>query len=134
MSIENILKEEFDLCAVEESKISQRNDIYHMYVTELSDSEKENFKEFVVRIKSNPFLCSGNALKYISGGNTYNVNYSGHFSINGEIQNLEYPRFKSEYCNADRIPDRIHIEYNGNTLDLVNRVENYIGKKPYEKK
>lgn len=131
---ENIIQDEFDLCAFEDSQEFAKKEVYHMYVTELSDSNKENFIDFISRIKSNPYLCSGNTLKYISGGNTYNVDYSGHFSINGELQNLEYPRFKSEYCNVNRIPDRIHIQYNGNSLDLINRAELYIGKKPYETK
>ena len=41
---------------------------YHTYVTELSDTDKESFEQFVKRIKSNKIHIQDGTINYISKG------------------------------------------------------------------
>jgi len=108
-----MLKEEFDLCA--------EGDGYHMYVTELSDNTKETFERFTERIKSNDFLCEDATLEYHSNGKIYFVDYRGDFKIDNVLQDIEYKRFDSDYCVAERMLEKIKIEFNNKVLEIRNR-------------
>lgn len=99
-----ILKKEYDLCAYGKG--------YHCYVTELSDASKETYEEFKNRIKENKFMAEKDTLKYCSQGKEYTISYKNEvFTINGEKQELQYKRFDSPYCEAERNPDNIDINY-----------------------
>ena len=105
------LNGEFDLCMY--------GGTYHIYITELSDADKESFEEFKSRIKSNivDFSDDGKAhYKTISG--VLDVSYDGDFHVNGEAQNMNFSRYDSKFCKAERKDGEITVKSENNTLTL----------------
>ena len=104
------LKKEFDLTLT--------GGEYHTYVTELSDTDKESFEQFVKRIKSNKIHIQDGTINYISKGVELYADYDKNFTVNGESQPLEYKRFESAYSVTPRNPDKITIKYQDKKLVL----------------
>ena len=102
---------EFDLCRF--------GDGYHIYITELSDADKESFAEFRSRIKKNTvnFGANGN-VEYITDSGTLNVSYSGEFNINGKPAEKIFARYDSKFCKAERKPDSITVHSGKNRMIL----------------
>ena len=105
------LNGEFDLC--------RHGDGYHIYITELSHSEKETFAEFKNRIKKN-FVDFGNNenVKYITDSGALSVSYNGKFDINGIAAEKEFDRYDSKFCKAKRKSDTITVDSGKNSLVL----------------
>jgi len=91
---------------------------YHCYITELSDTGKESFTQFVVRIRSNEASFGEGTLRYSSKGKQYFVDYRGGFTIDAQPQPLVYDRFDSKYARAKRKAGRIEIACSGEKLAL----------------
>ena len=76
------------------------------------------FADFMARIRSNPVSYESGRLVYTSGGRKLDLQYQGDFSVDGEKQDLDYPRFDSPYVKAPRKPDVIRFEHDGKSLLL----------------
>lgn len=105
------LEKEFDLC--------RYGGDYHIYVTELSDSDKESFDEFKTRIRSNQkqFGADG-SVSYATESGVIEVSFSGRFSVNGKPAEKEFSRYGSKFCNAERKADVIAVNSGNNHLIL----------------
>ena len=105
------LKNEFDLCRF--------GGEYHIYVTELSDADKETFDEFKLRIKTNPIVFgdSGN-VSYSTACGKIDVSYDGLFSINGCNAEKEFMRYDSKFCRAKRKSESVFVDSGKHTLLL----------------
>lgn len=102
---------EFDLCRFK--------GIYHIYITELSDADKETFDEFKTRIEKNTVNFSDNGqVEYITGTEKLFASYDGEFCINGAAAQKEFDRYDSKFCKAKRKPDRICVDSGMNKLFL----------------
>ena len=89
------------------------------WVFEAGSAQNEgSFENFMARIRSNPLEFQAGRLVYTSGGRQLEIRYQGDFTVDGEVQNLGYPRFDSPYVKAPRKPDVIRFEHDGKTLLL----------------
>ncbi len=105
------LKSEFDLCRF--------GGDYHIYITELSDADKETFNEFKSRISKNivDFYKDG-CVKYITAAGEIEVSHDGVFNIDGEAAQKEFDRYNSKFCKAKRKPGSITVDSGKNRLIL----------------
>ncbi len=102
---------EFDLC--------RYGDGYHIYITELSDLEKETFAEFKKRIKKNTVIFGSNGnVEYITDSVALSVSYDGKFIVNGMPAEKEFARYDSKFCKSKRKPDTITVDSGKNRLIL----------------
>ena len=83
-----------------------------------SESADGSFAAFIERVRNNPVDFEDGRLVYESAGRKLELQYQGDFRIDGEVQDLEYPRFDSPYVQAPRKPDVIRIEHDGESLLL----------------
>lgn len=101
---EYLIKGEFDLCRYEKN--------YHIYVTELSDSETETFEEFKKRIAENE-ICFGEAdVTYKTKNSSMFVSYNGTYTLNGKEYVCNDMRYDCQYCKAERKAQEILIDDN----------------------
>ena len=102
---------EFDLC--------RYGDGYHIYITELSDLEKETFVEFKDRIKKNTVSFGNNgSVEYVTDSGALSVSYDGEFNVNGIPAEKEFDRYDSKFCKAKRKAESITVNSGKNTLTL----------------
>ena len=105
------LRSEFDLCRYDGE--------YHIYITELSDADKETFDSFKARIAGNTVDFGGDgSVKYTTDSGTIEASYDGKFSIGGTAADKEYLRYDSKFCKAPRKPDTITVDSGKNRLSL----------------
>lgn len=105
------LDNEFDLC--------RYGDGYHIYITELSDLEKETFVEFKDRIKKNTVSFGDNgSVEYATDSGVLSVSYDGRFNVNGVPAEKEFDRYDSKFCKAKRKAETITVNSGKNTLTL----------------
>lgn len=104
------LEQEFDLV--------REGGEYHIYITELSDTDTESYEQFKQRIRGNEMVVRGGSVRYVSSGKEYYVSYDRIFTINGAKQATEYQRYDSKYSVTARVPQTIVIKYRGKTLSL----------------
>lgn len=102
---------EFDLCRFGEG--------YHIYITELSDSEKETFDEFKARIRSNS-VKFGNcgSVSYQTESGNIEVSYDGTFNIDGKPAEKVFARYDSKFCKAKRKAESITVNSENHRLIL----------------
>ena len=105
------LENEFDLC--------RHGGDYHIYVTELSDSDKETFDEFKARIKSNEihFGTDGSA-SYSTESGTIDVSFSGRFAVDSKPAEKVFDRYDSKFCKSERNAAAISVDSGKNRLTL----------------
>lgn len=103
-------EDEFDLCRF--------GGDYHMYVTELSDSDIETFDEFKSRIRNNQIEFSNDSVNYITKSGAIDASYSGGFSVDGNPAPKEFDRYDSKFCKAKRKADSITVDSGKNRLFL----------------
>ena len=91
------------------------------WITEAgSKTEDQSFQQFYSRVKSNKLVFDEQnlMLKYISGGNIYELTFGEEFILNGELVNVDYPRYDSPYCQAQKKDKTITYRFNGKSLHL----------------
>ncbi len=94
---------EFDLCRFGEG--------YHVYVTELSDSEKETFDDFKSRIRGNTVQFGDDGfVKYCTESGEVEVSYDGTFNVDGKPAAKEFARYDSKFCRAERKAELIKVD------------------------
>ena len=89
--------------------------------TELgSIAEDGSFEAFVERILSNKVSFEDMTVKYESENKAFDVKYSEHFKINGEVVNTDYARYESPYVNGkvERFSETIEFSFGGKKLTL----------------
>ncbi|MCQ2462427.1 MAG: hypothetical protein MJ177_03350 [Clostridia bacterium] len=101
---------EFDLC--------REGGEYHIYITELSDCDKETYDEFKARIKTNKAHFSGNSVSYSTYFGSISASYSGEFKVNGADEPAVFDRYDSKFCHAKRKSNTICVDSGKNTLEL----------------
>lgn len=105
------LRSEFDLCRF--------GGDYHIYITELSDADKETFDEFKARIKGNSLnFSTDGSVKYTTDSGTIEVSYDGRFNIDGAAAEKEYLRYDSKFCKTPRKSEKITVDSGKNSLIL----------------
>ena len=105
------LENEFDLC--------RYGGDYHIYITELSDSEKETFDEFKARIGGNAVeFGDEGTVKYTTRSGAVEVSYDGRFDVNGKSAEKEFARYDSKFCKAERKAASITVDSGKNRLIL----------------
>lgn len=101
---------EFDLCRV--------GGRYHIYITELSDADKESFDQFQTRIKNNKVCFSEGSAQYFTECGSFSVSYNGEYTLNGIDENKEYARYDSRFCKAERKASEISVDSGKHRLFL----------------
>ncbi len=102
---------EFDLC--------RKDGKYHSYITEISDIDRESFREFIDRINSNELNFSDDGyVSYTTLSETIFCSYNGEFRINGEKQQCVYKRYENKFCEAERKAEEIYISDKSHSLKL----------------
>ena len=105
------LRGEFDLC--------RYGDGYHIYITELSDADKETFAQFKARIKNNAVSFGNNGcVEYSTKSGALSVSYDGRFEINGIPAEKEFDRYDSKFCKAKRKSESLTVNSGENSLLL----------------
>lgn len=107
---EYIPKKEFDLCRF--------GGDYHIYITELSDSDRETYEEFKARIRNNKASFDGGKAEYNTYFGSMSVSYDGDFKVNGERVNMEFDRYDSRFCKSPRKSDTVYVDSGKHTLTL----------------
>jgi hypothetical protein len=102
---------EFDLC--------RYGGDYHMYITELSDSDKETFDEFKTRIRSNQTQFGNDgSVNYVTHSGAIEVSYNGRFTVDGNPAQKEFDRYHSKFCKAKRKSETLSVDSGKNRLLL----------------
>ncbi len=109
------LKSEFDLC--------RYGGDYHVYITELSDTDRESFDEFKARIKKNAVTFDENgSAQYTTVCGRISVTHGGEYTVDGVSKAKEFDRYNSKFCRAPRKPEKITVDSGSHKLllDLAN--------------
>jgi len=91
------------------------------WITEAgSQSEDGSFDSFFTRVKANPvsFDEQSMTLAYTSKGKAYELTFDKGFLLNGDLVNIDYPRYDSPYVHAEKKDNSIIYKFNGKTLHL----------------
>lgn len=104
------IKGNFDLCL--------KGGEYHIYVTELSDADRETFTQFKDRIRNNRILFGNGNVNYTTEQGTIYVSHNGTFRINGENINTEFDRYDCKFCKAALKSDTIRADNGRHSLLL----------------
>ena len=107
---EYIPKKDFDLCRF--------GGDYHVYITELSDCDRETFDEFKTRISADNAVFRGSSAQYKTYFGEMSVSYEGEFSVNGDPVNLIFSRYDSKFCKSERKADSIFVDSGQHTLTM----------------
>lgn len=106
-----VLANEFDLC--------RHGGDYHIYVTELSDFDKETFDEFKARIRSNEIhFGNDGSVSYATESGTLDVSFGGRFAVDGKPAEKVFERYDSKFCKAQRKAAAISVDSGKNRLTL----------------
>ena len=93
----------------------------HAWITELgSIAEDGNFEAFVERILANEVSFEDMTVKYESENKAFDVKYSEHFKLNGEIVDTNYARYENAYVDGkvEREAEVISLSFGGKSLTL----------------
>ena len=102
---------EFDLC--------RYGGGYHIYITELSDADKETFAQFKERIMSSSVTFGKDgSVTYNTYFGELSASFDGRFTVNNEEQEKVYRRYDSKFCKAPRKPESIFIDSGEHKLFL----------------
>lgn len=104
-------KGEFDLCRFGEG--------YHIYITELSDEDKESFDEFKFRIRNNAVRFSDDGtVHYETDSGAIEASYNGIFNVDGKPAEIVFARYDNKFCSSNRKDDMITVDSGKNRLSL----------------
>ncbi len=85
------------------------------WITEVgTESEYGSFEDFMKEIQSRQVTYENQTLTY----QNLELTYQGDFKVNGDVMDLEYDRFDSEYSLTERKADVITFEFEGQSLTL----------------
>lgn len=100
------------------------------WITEAgSKTDDGTFQDFCSSVKSNKFSFDERSLtlKYESKNNAFELNFGQDFKLNGEIIDVNYSRYDSPYCKAEKKDKTITYKFNGKSLhlDFENQIRSY---------
>ncbi len=107
---EYVPKKEFDLCRF--------GGDYHIYITEISDSDRESYEEFKERILSNKAQFGIGKASYTTYFGEISSSYDGDFRVNGKPVSKEFDRYDSRFCHAKRKADKILVDSGKHSLTI----------------
>ena len=93
----------------------------HAWITELSSvKEDASFDVFIARILANDVSFDDMTVNYNTRNKAFDVKYSEHFKLNGEIVDTNYARYESVYVGGkvEREADVISLSFGGKSLTL----------------
>ena len=93
----------------------------HAWITELGcAADNGTFAEFVTEMLSNKFDYKEMTVRYESGEKRFDVKYSEHFKLNGQVVDTNYARYENDYVDGkvERQAAIIELDFNGKTLIL----------------
>ena len=93
----------------------------HAWVTELSSAAEDgDFESFIERTLCNEYIFESMTVGYTTREKAFDVKYSEHFKINGELVNTDYARYESPYVNGrvERFCETIEFSFAGKKLTL----------------
>ena len=93
----------------------------HAWITELGCSaDNGSFADFVTDMLDNACTFSDMRVVYHNGENCFDVKYSEHFKINGEIVDTRYARYENAYVDEkiERGAEIMVFSFAGKTLTL----------------
>ena len=93
----------------------------HAWITELGSVEQNgSFGDFVNQMLQNKCSYNDMTVSYESGKKAFNVKYSEHFMINGEIIDTNYARYENPYVDqkVERKSEIITLSFKGKNLLL----------------
>ncbi len=101
----------FDLCCYDGQ--------YHIYITELSDVDKESYDEFKQRILNNrvDFSDDGSAT-YDTYFGKIEVSYDGLYKLNNQILEKQFDRYDCKFCKVKRKADVVYVDSGTHSLLL----------------
>ncbi|HNW58911.1 MAG TPA: hypothetical protein PKI62_04500 [bacterium] len=88
------------------------------WICVMGRAAEEPFSEFCRRMHAAEVSWQKHKLTFSCGKKTLSLTYAGEFSVDGQIRDLNYPRYESDYVRARRQPEEIHFEYQGHALTL----------------
>jgi len=88
------------------------------WIAEASTSEAESFDQFVGRVSSNSVRFENNTLTYGSAGKSLSLAYNGDFRVHNRVVSTDHPRYDSPYIVAERDPEELTFEHDGQRLYL----------------
>ncbi len=89
-----------------------------IYITELSDADKETFGEFKERISNNKVVFRKGSVCYNTYFGSVSASYDGEFRVNDEDTKTEFDRYDCRFCQAPRKPGTIFVDNGKHTLLL----------------
>ena len=93
----------------------------HAWITELGCTQDNgSFAEFVADMLANECEYEDMTVRYTSGGKLFDVKYSEHFKLNGELVDTNYARYENAYVDGScaREADVIELSFGGKRLTL----------------
>lgn len=92
----------------------------HAWVTELGCVEDGSFDEFIAKMLKNNFEYENMTVTYKTANKAFDVKYSEHFKLNGELVDTNYARYESAYVDGkvEREAQVINISFGGYSLTL----------------
>ena len=93
----------------------------HAWITELgSAADNGSFEMFVQQMLDNKCQYEDMTVLYESAGKCFDVKYSEHFKLNGELVDTNYARYENAYVDGkvDRGAEVISLAFGGKTLTL----------------
>lgn len=89
------------------------------WVFEASTAKEEgSFEHFKARIRENETVQEGETLRYASGNRVLELGFGGEFRLDGEVVDINYPRFDSPWARVEREPQTITITHGDKELFL----------------
>ena len=93
----------------------------HAWITELGcAADNGSFESFVLKMLGNECEYENMTVLYESGEKEFEVKYSEHFKLNGELIDTNYARYENAYVDekVERGAKIIELEFGGYTLTL----------------
>ncbi len=102
----------------EESELIQNGKVTGWAVVLGSKEEHGTFAAFQKRMSAAVLALQGSVLSLSLDGHTYQITYRKDFAVDGQAQNVHYPRLESPYGSAPRNPGVYEVQYEGHRLSL----------------
>ena len=93
----------------------------HAWITELGCAKDNgSFDAFVAEMLANKCEYNDMTVRYESGEKSFDVKYSEHFMINGQVVDTNYARYENDYVDGkvERGADVITLSFGGKSLTL----------------
>ena len=93
----------------------------HAWITELGCAKDNgSFDAFVTEMLANKCEYNNMTVRYESGEKSFDVKYSEHFMINGQVIDTNYARYENDYVDGkvERGADVIVLSFGGKSLTL----------------